>query len=138
MIRRMFHEEPIRTQWTIWFDDDSFVTRADWLPNLALAMEAGPEVDMWGQHFLWASESLLWNSFGDAPWYRGVPFQGGEASGRVKIDFIAGGLLADLGRDGSMPSIGRTRKLSITRTTTCSGRRCVRTAQGFAVIPPGW
>lgn len=89
MSRRMFHEDPIRTPWTIWFDDDSYVTRPDWLLSLALAVEASPQVDMWGSHYMmWAGDPLL-AFIRERPWYRGLPFQ--QEEGRPKIEFIAGG-----------------------------------------------
>jgi hypothetical protein len=96
MSRRMFHDDPIRTKWTIWFDDDSYVFRADWLLCLALAIQARPEVDMWGQHFLiWAGDPLL-EFIRGRPWYRGLPFQ--SVDGKTKIDFIAGGFWPVLSR----------------------------------------
>jgi hypothetical protein len=89
MSRRMFHEDPIETEWTIWFDDDSYVTRPDWLLNLGMAVETSPQIDLWGTHFfMWASEPLL-EFIRQRPWYRGLPFQ--TDHGQTKIDFIAGG-----------------------------------------------
>ena len=49
MMRRLFHEPPIETKWIVWFDDDSYVRRADWLTSLAVAIEANPAVDDVGQ-----------------------------------------------------------------------------------------
>ena len=48
MMRRMFHDPPPETDWTIWFDDDSHVTSAHWIMDLALAMEQAAEVDLFG------------------------------------------------------------------------------------------
>src|SRR3954463_14138339 len=48
LMRRMLHEKPIASKWTIWCDDDTHFTRPDWLQRLALKMEHSPKAAMWG------------------------------------------------------------------------------------------
>jgi GT2 family glycosyltransferase len=89
MARRMFHEPPIETTWTLWFDDDSYVTRGDWLLGLGLAVETSPSVAMWGARYRVTAGTEVQAFIRSRPWYRGKPLlaEGDEAV----IDFIAGG-----------------------------------------------
>ncbi|HEY0549683.1 MAG TPA: hypothetical protein VGF13_08780, partial [Verrucomicrobiae bacterium] len=48
LMRRLFQQPPISTEWTIWCDDDTHFTRCDWLQRLALKVEEKPEIHMWG------------------------------------------------------------------------------------------
>src|SRR5260221_10903901 len=48
LMRRMFYEQPLSSQWTLWCDDDTHFTRPDWLQRLALKIESCPNVSMWG------------------------------------------------------------------------------------------
>jgi len=93
MMRHLFYDRPIGTPWTIWFDDDSYVRRCDWLQMLVLHSERRPTVDMWGQKMsirLWPElELFLKNS----PWYRGREWLQGE-NGNARVMFIAGGYWA--------------------------------------------
>src|SRR4030095_10637883 len=85
MMRRMFYDPPIETEWTIWFDDDSYVKRGDWLMRLALKIEREPAIDLWGvRYVLFPNEDAL--SFAaSSPYYRGLPWitrsnESGEAA----------------------------------------------------------
>jgi GT2 family glycosyltransferase len=93
MMRRMFYEAPVRTPWTIWFDDDSYPMRSDWLEALVLAIEAFPHIDLFGKHlFLYPNERLV-SFLRTSRWFRGLEFQK-DAQGRTIIEFIAGGFWA--------------------------------------------
>jgi GT2 family glycosyltransferase len=98
LMRRMFSEEPLETEWVIWFDDDSYVVRADWLHRLALQMERQPSVAQWGQrHLLWRIDPETEAFIKTAPWYRGMPLPVGTApDGRraMEFHFATGGFWA--------------------------------------------
>ena len=93
MMRRMVHEDPIETTWSLWFDDDSFPYQGDWLPALANRIENESTVDAWGRKlYLHASEPV--EAFiRSAPWYRGKPFIhefNGVTSERPYLFFMEG------------------------------------------------
>jgi GT2 family glycosyltransferase len=74
LMRRMFREPPLQTKWTIWCDDDTHFTRADWFQRLALKIESEPAIAMWGmQHKLWRHDELIVQWIRAATWYRGLP-----------------------------------------------------------------
>jgi GT2 family glycosyltransferase len=89
LMRRMFNERPIPSEWTIWCDDDTHFTRPDWLQRLALKIEAYPEVAMWGWiHVLWRRDQEILNWIRLATWFRGVPFRKGtDLDGKPAIEF---------------------------------------------------
>ena len=91
MMRRLFHEPPIETEWTIWFDDDSYVRRADWLTSLAVAIEAHPPVAMWGKTCFVNIDECIVDFVRSASWYRGVPFPPAENPRETRLFFILGG-----------------------------------------------
>jgi GT2 family glycosyltransferase len=92
MMRRLFCDAPLSTGWVIWFDDDSFPYRGDWLKMLALSSALEPEVDMWGKRlFIHAGDGHV-QFIREAPWYRNLePIQ---QHGCYRLDFIAGGYWA--------------------------------------------
>jgi GT2 family glycosyltransferase len=94
MMRRLFYDEPIHTPWTIWFDDDSFVFRGDWLHLLQIESRLRPEMDMWGHKFFirgddWARDFIL-----SAAWYRGLKPEPDDRPGNFRVNFAAGGFWA--------------------------------------------
>jgi len=98
LMRRMFRERPIETPWVIWFDDDSHVTRPDWLARLGLKVQAHPEVDQWGSIFcLWRQDEAIREFIERAPWYRGVPLKrsrGPDGREGYEFRFATGGFWA--------------------------------------------
>jgi hypothetical protein len=91
LMRAMFHERPIETPYTLWFDDDSWIKTSapdDWFERLEQHMHtkqlhvAGARywIHLRGNQHLWIA---------DQPWYTGKP-----VSPRMKVDFITGGWLA--------------------------------------------
>jgi GT2 family glycosyltransferase len=94
MMRRLFHETPIDTAWTAWFDDDSHVVRGDWLQRLAIKVQAHPEIDAWGvRYFVFPCKDSL--AFArSASWYRGMPWSMRAGDGGKEMpcfDFPTGG-----------------------------------------------
>jgi GT2 family glycosyltransferase len=90
LMRRMFHQKPLASKWTLWCDDDTHFTRPDWLNRLALKIEHSPKTAMWGCiHALWRrgdEEILAW--IRKAPWYRGIPFlRGTNLDGHAATEF---------------------------------------------------
>jgi hypothetical protein len=92
MMRRLFREPPIETEWTIWFDDDSFPFRADWLQSLDVAIAADPHAVMFGIPAVTHVCSEMADFIRAAPWYRGIPFvPSGNENAEAKLEFILGG-----------------------------------------------
>jgi len=58
----------------IWFDDDSFPYRPDWLPGFRLRMETQPDVDVWGNPFFTDADEAAVRFIRTAAWFRGKPF----------------------------------------------------------------
>jgi GT2 family glycosyltransferase len=98
LMRRMFYEKPLTTEWIIWFDDDSHVTRGDWLQRLALKVEREPAVDQWGRGFaLWQRGEKIVKFVQAASWYRGLPLMREadlEGHDATKFLFVTGGFWA--------------------------------------------
>lgn len=92
MMREMF--ECVRTDWVVWFDDDSHLMKKSWLTNLCRRIEKDEAnksyVAMYGRkavHSL-TNEQLLWIQHAD--WYRGkLPLV--DSGGMPFTVFILGG-----------------------------------------------
>ena len=98
LMARLFSLKPIETDWVIWFDDDSFPYRQDWLQGLCLRIEMQPDVDIWGNTFFtYAGEEVV-QFIRTASWFRGKPFNhvepSGEWSERPLLSFVEGGFWA--------------------------------------------
>ncbi|MDB6151581.1 MAG: hypothetical protein JWL90_34 [Chthoniobacteraceae bacterium] len=94
MMRRLFHDRPIGTPWTIWFDDDSYVVRGDWLSMLACESQLQPGVGMWGKPlYTWGSEDCR-QFIREAEWFKGLEPLDDNIPGRCRLNFIAGGFWA--------------------------------------------
>jgi GT2 family glycosyltransferase len=91
MMRRLFHEPPVETEWIVWFDDDSHVTGPGWIRDMALAMERNPGAEFFGG-LCWVDVSAKLERFiRRAQWYRDVPRMIHSEDGRPIIMFPAGG-----------------------------------------------
>jgi len=98
LMRRLFHDKPLESEWMVWCDDDTHFTRADWLIRLATRIQQIPAVDMWGAGYrLWSDDAGLLEWIKSARWYRGLPWVHGlNEHGRsgVTFDFATGGFWA--------------------------------------------
>lgn len=94
MFRRMIHDRPIATDWTLWFDDDSFVFRKDWLAMLGLESALNPEVDMWGKKCFVRGGEKHRRFIRSAAWFRGLDPEPDDRLGGCRINFIVGGFWA--------------------------------------------
>jgi hypothetical protein len=94
MMRRLFHHPPPDTEWTIWFDDDSFVTNPGWVLDLAMAMERWPSADLFGSIRGVDVSERLEEFITSARWYRGIPRQIRQDSLKPVILFPMGGFWA--------------------------------------------
>lgn len=103
MMRRLFRYLPIRTDWTLWFDDDSYITKDDWLQRLSIAVADGlPQKHViYGKPYIWHLKPGEREFIESAPWYRGVPIQtyhhrcaNGKVKERDRINFVTGGFWA--------------------------------------------
>ena len=98
MMRRMFSNPSISTDWIVWFDDDSYPTRSDWLQRLMLQIQRAPHVAQWGEgHILWNRDTNTRMFIETAQWYCGKPIRNGLDSERVEsmeFAFMTGGFWA--------------------------------------------
>jgi len=94
MMRRLFYDEPIHTPWTIWFDDDSFAFRGDWLHLLQIESRLRPEMDMWGHKFFVHGDDWVRDFISSANWFRGLELVPDDQPGNFRVNFAAGGFWA--------------------------------------------
>jgi GT2 family glycosyltransferase len=98
LMRRLFHEKPMESNWTIWCDDDTHFTRPDWLQRLALRIEQSPQADMWGWiHVLWTRDEGTLEWIRAASWFCSRPFRIGkdlEGNESAEFRFATGGFWA--------------------------------------------
>jgi len=98
LMAKLFVMKPIETDWVIWFDDDSYPYRGDWLSGLRLKIEAQPDVDVWGNLFFTDADDAAVEFIRTADWYQGLPFDHvkptGERSERPLLTFVEGGFWA--------------------------------------------
>ena len=98
LMAKLLSLKPIDTNWVIWFDDDSFPYRHDWLPGLKLRIETQPEVAVWGNPFFTDADEGAVRFIRAASWFRGKPFNhskpSGEWSERPLLSFVEGGFWA--------------------------------------------
>jgi GT2 family glycosyltransferase len=95
MMHRLLNVPPLETKWVIWFDDDSYVTRSDWLQSLAAKMEAFPEISMWGKLYSVQVPASTAAFAGTADWFRNLPLRPSkEKTDHYHISFAEGGFWA--------------------------------------------
>lgn len=95
MMRRLFRDPGIESDWTIWFDDDSFPYRADWLQSLDVAIARQPEAVIFGIPAITHISAQMVEFIRDASWYRGLPLLPSEQrAAAARIEFILGGFWA--------------------------------------------
>lgn len=98
LMAKLFALRPIETDWVIWFDDDSYPYRNDWLTGLGLKIESQPAVDVWGDIFHIVGDKEAVRFVQTAAWFRGNPFRQerplGERNERPVFTFATGGFWA--------------------------------------------
>ncbi len=98
LMRRIFTERPLLTDWVIWFDDDTHLLRSDWLQRLTLKMEMAPEIAQWGRLYsLHRRDREIERFIEAAPWYRGLPLARKSNSAGdevIEFQFASGGFWA--------------------------------------------
>lgn len=98
LMRRMFTERPITTEWVIWFDDDTHLTRGDWLQRLILQIECSPDIAQWGKTYeLYKGDAEVGPFIRTAAWYKGLPLAVKEETPEaqtVTFRFATGGFWA--------------------------------------------
>ena len=104
VMREMFYDpdHPIETKYLLWFDDDTWVQRSDWLKQLCSLILATPEekADMFGTPMFHDTRMFMKNGheprkwFEEAEWYKNRPLRarnGYAPGGRgTAIDFAVG------------------------------------------------
>jgi hypothetical protein len=95
MMRRLFYEVPLGTKWTVWFDDDSYVYRADWLQMLSWHSRMQPLTDMWGKRLYVRGNESYRQYIQEAAWFRGLELDiDPDDATLCRLNFIAGGFWA--------------------------------------------
>ena len=94
MMRRPFFDAALNDEWTIWFDDDSYVFRQDWLAMLENESRLKPDVGMWGsKQFIRVGDDHC-DFIREASWYRGIEPALDDQPKHWRLSFIAGGFWA--------------------------------------------
>jgi|GEM_PF-472289 len=73
LMRKMFHDDPITTPWTIWFDDDSHITDPGWLHKFTSKISEKANADMLGRKCFINAGPEREAFVRAAPWYGGLP-----------------------------------------------------------------
>lgn len=98
LMGKLFTLRPLETEWVVWFDDDSYPYRGDWLAGLKLKIESHPEIDVWGNVFFTEADEAATEFIQTASWFRGLPFNHDKPSGgrseRPLLAFVEGGFWA--------------------------------------------
>lgn len=98
MMRRLFYEKPLQSKWLVWFDDDSYPIKSDWLQRFALRMERHSTCSQWGfTYFVRFDDGHpIARYVRQAPWYRNKPFRCSEKGGGLpyRTLFITGAFWA--------------------------------------------
>ncbi len=95
MMRRLLRDPRPNSEWVVWFDDDSFPFRADWLLSLGVAIDAQPGVAMLGIPASIPVDERLRDVIAAARWYRGKPLLAPDAPGALaRLEFVVGGFWA--------------------------------------------
>jgi hypothetical protein len=89
MSRLMYHDEPLNTEYVVWFDDDSFV-EAGWWEGLCQVFDRG--IDYVGQPWWVTYLPGQTEMIRSQPWYREIPFA--SRDGKEGTSFMTGGFLA--------------------------------------------
>ena len=92
MMRKMFEAGDDRP-WTLWFDDDSYVTDPGWLQSLAAKIEEQPEHVIFGKLYFIDISSAEAEIMRESAWYKNIPFQIPEKGSKLsRISFPTGGV----------------------------------------------
>jgi hypothetical protein len=94
VMRRLFHDTPLRTNWVIWFDDDTFCdSNPTWLSLLTVAISsAASDVACFGPLYYYTLTPAWQKWCAAAPWFKSVPW---IYSGlRALVHFSSGGFWA--------------------------------------------
>lgn len=99
-MREMFHdpELPIKTNYVLWFDDDSIADRnKDWLKLLASTIIQNPDAGAFGSDMVLGLNAQQMAHYKTRPWYHGKEFRtktGKPAPNGQYVVFVAGGFFA--------------------------------------------
>jgi GT2 family glycosyltransferase len=95
LMRRMFYERKLKSEWMIWFDDDSYPAKRDWLQRFAHRVEREPEVAQWGELYFteYETDNVIVDVIKKASWYRGLEFESKNV-GKFLSRFSSGGFWA--------------------------------------------
>ena len=94
MMRRLFHESPLESEWTLWFDDDSHVRGPGWVLDLALTMQNQPDAELFGSLRKVTVSEGLEKFISSARWYRKLPRDRDVSDDSPIIIFPVGGFWA--------------------------------------------
>jgi len=90
LMRKMF--DKVKTEWVVWFDDDSYPVKREWLSRVSYLLSRLPEAKAGGHMYKWEllDGQLEWAM--NAEWFRGKEFTTSE-KGTYEILFPTGGFV---------------------------------------------
>lgn len=73
-MKLMFHESWVpETPWVVWFDDDSYIDKADWWAKTVETVQSDPEICYMGQPWYVHHLPGQWEFIQQAAWFKGKP-----------------------------------------------------------------
>lgn len=72
VMRRLYHEEePPQTPWILWFDDDTYITHADWWQKTKAFIQSTPDACYVGQRWYVHHYEGQWEFIKQSDWFLG-------------------------------------------------------------------
>ena len=91
MMRRMFWEDKLQSDWVIWVDDDVHIDEGSEWWQLFTEMADDPETNYMGEPWLWEWRGNQQEFIKTRPWYKGLPPQ--SLKGKPGVSFHTGGFV---------------------------------------------
>lgn len=156
-MRDLFYAKPLTTEWTMWFDDDSFLREGTGENWLALVANAGQSADMLGSIYAMQLGGRQHEWIQRQPWYTGQPVlpahtvrfaTGGWWTIRTKLLQSQNWPVPELvhrGGDVMLGEVCRQQRWRLAQfnngiaiNADATGRESKSTTRGFNSKPIGW
>ena len=89
MMRKLFWDKPIETEWVVWFDDDTYILSDAWWKGVWQRLKDEP-AEALGQLWWWIFLPGEWEFIQKRPWFRGRPPENGRRSPSPAARFMTG------------------------------------------------
>ena len=89
MMRKMFWDKPIETEWIVWFDDDTYILSDAWWKGVWQRLKDEP-AEALGQLWWWIFLPGEWEFIQKCHWFRGRPPEYGRRFASPSVRFMTG------------------------------------------------